>query len=204
MKHSGDTVEGSVRRIEHDLGLQDGFLESLRKEDDWSFVIKTHALLEAAIGHILCKTLKRDELSEVFSFLELSDKRKGKIAFISALNLLQKPDRRLISSLSELRNMLVHDVKNTQFHLQEHVDGLDPEAFKTFTKSFNSFSSGEKVIFEGKESTPEQMFKRDAKTAVWWSAMVTLAIIYQVREIDRLKNKAEKLEAAASTLASGR
>lgn len=33
------TVEESVRRIEKDLGLNQWFLEGLRREDDWSFII---------------------------------------------------------------------------------------------------------------------------------------------------------------------
>jgi len=72
MSEAEDTVEGSVRLIESAVGVPQGFLESLKNEDDWSFVIKIHALLEAAVSHLLCKTLGRDELADVLSFTELS------------------------------------------------------------------------------------------------------------------------------------
>jgi hypothetical protein len=34
-----------LRQLEEDLKLQDGFFEALPEEDDWSFVIKLHALI---------------------------------------------------------------------------------------------------------------------------------------------------------------
>ena len=39
--------------LESELNLPPQFLERLRLEDDWSFVIKTHALVEAAVSHQL-------------------------------------------------------------------------------------------------------------------------------------------------------
>jgi hypothetical protein len=42
-----------VQALEKEFGLYPGFLEGLFKEDDWSFVIKSHAILEAAVAHVL-------------------------------------------------------------------------------------------------------------------------------------------------------
>jgi len=195
-----DTVEGSVRLIEKEVGLREGFLEQLRREDDWSFIIKVHALLEAAISHLLCRVLGRNELAEVLCFVELSDKRAGKMAFVRALGLLEKPDRRFISSLSELRNQLVHKVRNADFDLQAHVNGLTPEKFKAFAQNFDSFSRSDPVDFDGQQLAPEEVFKREAKRAIWWSGMVTVALIYQFREIERLKSEAERLDFVNKTL----
>lgn len=182
-----DTIEGSVRMLEAAVGLPSGFLERLKEEDDWSFIIKTHALIEAAVSHLLCSALDKPVLAEAFSHLELSDKRRGKIAFAAALDLLEKRDRRFISSLSELRNTLVHDVRNVNFSLSHHVSAMDSKAFSAFVKGFDSFSAGGLVAFHGGEVSPDEVFRREPKTAIWWSAMVTVAIIYQVKEIERLR-----------------
>lgn len=190
-----DTVEGSVRLMEVELGLPGGFLEGIKREDDWSFIIKIHALLEAAIAHLLCGALGKDNLTEVFACLEMSDKRRGKMAFVAALDLLDKPDRRFISSLSELRNSLVHDVRNVGFDLSKHVAAMDTKAFEAFAKGFDSFSGDRKVAFEGKEVSPDEVFRRDPKTAIWWSAMLTVAIIYQVKGMQRLRKEIEHLQA---------
>ncbi len=42
----------SLQELELDLGLPKGFCIKLLEEDDWSFVIKLHALLESAVGGI--------------------------------------------------------------------------------------------------------------------------------------------------------
>jgi hypothetical protein len=194
MEGSEDTIEGSVRLIEKEVGLREGFLEELRREDDWSFIIKVHALLEAAISHLLCRALGRDEFAGVFAFMDLSDKRAGKMAFVRALGVLEKPDRRFISSLSELRNQLVHNVRNAGFDLQGYVNGLTPEKLRAFAQNFDSFSVGNRVDFDGQQLAPEEVFKREAKRAIWWSAMVTVALVYQFREIERLRSEAQRLD----------
>jgi len=180
------TVEESVRRIEKDLGLKEGFLEGLRREDDWSFIIKTHALFEAAIAHLLCKALGRDELIGVLGYLELSDKRRGKVAFADALGLLQKTDKRFLSSLSELRNELVHDITNANFDLRAYLQSLSADGFAAFVKNFDSFSGGKDVTFRDKSVPASEVFREDPKTGFFWSACVTLSLLYEINEIKRL------------------
>ncbi|GKS63878.1 hypothetical protein YTPLAS72_11820 [Nitrospira sp.] len=193
-----------MRALEAQLGLPSGFLEGLRTEDDWSFIIKIHALIEAAVSHLLCTALGNDRLIDVFSCLDLSDKRRGKMAFAGALSLLGKSDRRFVSSLSELRNTLVHDVKNVGFSLSKHVAAMDSSKFVTFVKGFDSFSVGGLVRLKGKDVSPDEVFRLEPKTAIWWSAMVTVAIIYQVKETERLRREAKDLRAECDSLIADR
>ena len=196
-----ESIRDAVRRIERDLGLTAGFLENLRDQDDWSFVIKIHAIFEAATAHLLCQVLQREELAEALSFLELSDKRRGKIAFVAALGLLEKADRRFISSLSELRNSLVHDVRNSTFNLSEHVGRMDGPTLKQFAKNFNSFSmSPDEMVWLGDQQvSSEEAFRRDPKTALWWSATCTLSLIYHAREIERATADAKRYALVLTT-----
>lgn len=195
-----DSIKGSVQLIEKEVGVRQGFLETLRDEDDWSFIIKTHALLEAAVSYLLCKTLQRDELVDVFCHVELSGKKSGKMAFVKALRLLEEPDRRFVSSLSELRNHLVHKVSNIDFDLKQHTSAMPPSELATFARKFNSFSKGETVDYQGKNLPPIEVFRRDPKTAIWWSASVTVAIIYQVQKIEHFKKASEHLSFINNTL----
>ena len=105
-------IAEDVLELESKVGVKQGFFAALLDEDDWSFVIKLHALFEAACTHLLLFHFKEPDLAEVVSRLELSNKTTGKLAFLSRLELLGKEGRRLISTLSELRNNLVHDVRN--------------------------------------------------------------------------------------------
>jgi hypothetical protein len=199
-----DTVEGSVFALETELGLPSGFLERLKTEDDWSFIIKVHAVIEAAVSHLLCSALGKDTLADVFSHLDLSDKRRGKMAFAAALDLLEKPDRRFVRSLSELRNALVHDVTNVGFSLSKHVAAMDSNKFSAFVKNFDSFSMGGLVPLGGKDVPPEEVFRREPKTAIWWSAMLTVAIIYLVKVTERFRSETKDLRAEHDRLEAER
>ena len=107
------------------LGLPDSFTNSLRDEpDDWTFVIKLHAMIETALNHLLIARFKKAELPEletVVPELANSDPKRGKIAFIKRLKLLPDEFCNFIQQFSELRNTMVHDASNFKMKLTEYV-----------------------------------------------------------------------------------
>ena len=125
-----------IKMLEEKVGLQSGFLVKLYEEDDWSFVIKLHALMEAACTHLIVAHLEKPELADVIGRLELSGKTIGKTVILKKLNLLGEFNRRFISSLSELRNKLVHDIRFSNFTLLKYIQSLDPKSIKNFAESF--------------------------------------------------------------------
>lgn len=162
-----------VPLLETKLGLEQGFFESLAFDDenDWSFVIKAHALAEAAISHLLTETIKRPELGDLFSRLDMSNKSTGKAAFVKALGLLGDEERRFVSALSELRNRLVHDVRNVNFDLLAYVGSQSPKENEIFFKNFNIIST---------EVTDDvrNLFRLDPRQALWYSTMAFLGVVY--------------------------
>ena len=112
-----ENLEDSLGRLERDCDLPSGFCLGLLRESDWSFVIKLHALLETAVSQLLIYSLARKELADVFASLEMSHSKTGKLAFVKALGLLPKAHLDFIRALSELRNQLVHRVKNVGFEI---------------------------------------------------------------------------------------
>ncbi len=82
-------------------------------------MIKSHAFLEAALTHLLADHLGKEDLLPVFAYLETSNVRTGKLAFVKAFDLLDKGARRFIHTLSELRNDLVHEVSNVNFNFAD-------------------------------------------------------------------------------------
>lgn len=112
-----------LERLESHLGLPSGFIEGLMKEDDWSFVIKGHALLEAAVSRLLVERSDA-RLEPVFARLQLGGGRTGKLSFVNALELLPPADVQLLQWLGELRNRLVHDPKQFGFRLDEYAQNL--------------------------------------------------------------------------------
>lgn len=130
--------ERPIADIENQLGLPAGFLLGLyTHEDDWSFVIKSHAFLEAALTHLLADHLGKEDLLPVFAYLETSNVRTGKLAFVKAFDLLDKGARRFIHTLSELRNDLVHEVSNVGFTFAAYVNNLSDKERKEFIGAFD-------------------------------------------------------------------
>lgn len=170
---SPKTLSDLVPLLEQKLGLEPGFFESLDGDDesDWSFIIKVHALIEAAISHLLTEHLGRPELNDVLSRLDMSNKTTGKAGFIEALGLLEKPERRFISSLSELRNKLVHDVRNVNFDLTEHVENMERKEQDAFLKNFNLLSSDV-------TDDVRNLFRFDPRQALWYASMAFLGSVY--------------------------
>lgn len=81
-------VSKAILELESKIGVPENFFRNFNDADDWSFVIKLHALFEAACSHLLLFHFKEPDLSEVFSRLELSNKTTGKIAFLGKTALL--------------------------------------------------------------------------------------------------------------------
>jgi hypothetical protein len=52
----------------------------LQSEDDWSFVIKLHAVFEALATHLLSYYFQEEPLHQLLARLELSNKTTGKVA----------------------------------------------------------------------------------------------------------------------------
>jgi len=167
------TLSELVPLLESNLGLKQGFFESLDsdKENDWSFVIKAHALIEAAITRLLTESMKRPELADLFSRIDTSNKTTGKAAFVKALGLLDEEERRFVSAFSELRNRLVHDVRNVNFDLLEYVESLSGKEREIFIKNFN-------IISTEVTNDLRKLFLFDPRQAIWYSTMAFLGIVY--------------------------
>ncbi|MGG6463221.1 hypothetical protein [Solilutibacter silvestris] len=184
------TISQAVRDIEERTGVPEGFFDNLKSEDDWSFIIKSHALIEASCSQLLTEKFENRELLDVFSRLELGDKQSGKIAFIKSLELLESPERRFISSLSELRNMLVHNVRFTNFDISTYVHGLDKQQKKSFVQNFGYAYLPEKED-EDYESDFQTIIKKPKET-IWKGLKLVLAILSLQIESIELKRQMDQ------------
>jgi hypothetical protein len=89
--------------LEKSVGIPRSLFASLDTDDDWTFVIKMHGVLEAGLNHLLLTRLfsseNPDKLSRLVAQLDTSDPRKGKLAFIKAYDLLP-PDNLFVYTTS--------------------------------------------------------------------------------------------------------
>jgi hypothetical protein len=183
-------VVEAAEQFEKQYGLPHGFVIGLPKEDDWSFIVKIHALIEAAVTTQLSESID-PRLTLVFEQLELSDPRKGKIAFTKALNTLDSNQRRFIRFLSELRNDLVHNVRNVSFNITAHLSTLDKKQRANFIDAITYFVTN--AEFDRSQAA------KNPKTIIWVAALLILVhTSFQAnadkRERESLHNKAKMLD----------
>lgn len=188
------TPEQAAKALEKELSIRPGFLQALYKEDDWSFVIKGHAFIEAATTHLLVSLTGDKKLRHVFSKLELSNVTTGKLAFLKAMGKLNEKERRFIRKFSELRNMLVHDISQIDFELTAYISSMDKNQQRSFAKAFSYFSVGDEFEINGQKISVEEYVIRAPKTAIWFSLILFSGIVYLLHDTASLKRKNEALE----------
>lgn len=187
-----ESVKESTDELESSIGLPSGFLERLLEEDDWSFVVKAHAMIESSASKALTEITGIKDASNFFSKLELSNNTTGKLALISALGILPDFSKRFIKALSQIRNILVHDVSNTSFDFGKYVKSLDKQQRKTLAIAtcFVDFS----VI--DRELSEQEMVERltqNAKRSIWEATMFVLAIFKLKSDTAKSKNALTEL-----------
>ena len=153
---------------------------NLRQDDDWSAIIKLHALIESAVTHLLVKFFGHPELEGVFAKMELGNVRSGKLIFLKELNCLNGHTR-FIRLLSKLRNELVHDIRNVRFSLPEYVAKLDANQYKVFLDDLD--------VVE-KDRPPRDWVEENAKLLFLGNGISCLAFIYIEQEKATIKHAA--------------
>lgn len=134
-------IDKGIIRLQSKLSLPDDFFKNLLEENDWSFIIKLHALLEGACSKLLVFHFNEPKIEKVISRLELSDTTTGKLAFLKELGLLGSEGLKYIITLSMFRNKLVHNIQNYDVDLKEMVSDLDKNQKKSFAIAFSPFET---------------------------------------------------------------
>lgn len=182
-----------LEKLETAIGLPPKFIEALTEEDDWSFVIKSHAIIEAAIGQMLA--LQFDpRLSDIVHRMPLSGDRFSKISVIKKLELLDSPSIAVIQRIGQIRNRLVHDVKHLSFNIESYFRSLDVKDRKQFASQLSRMAA----------ETDNSEFNDflDEALAEYPKELLSLAILYVLGKtlfrIDPLEEPkaAENLEAS--------
>ncbi len=197
-KDNQKSFDDTINTFEEKLSLKAGFSADLIREDDWSFIIKAHALLEAAVSHLLTGVVNIPEFHNVFSQLELSNKKTGKMAFVKSLNLLKVEARSFIQKLSELRNELAHSVSNVNFDLDNYVSELDTNQKRAFSKAIKYFSPDETFQFRGQNVEVATWVIQNPKLAIWFSLMNLFSVIYLQQEFYDLDKQLNKIKSKIS------
>lgn len=111
------------------------FIKRLESDDDWSFVIKMQALIEAAVTEAAVARTGEEKLNRVIERLPLVDGDTGKLTIGRDLGLLTKPQRRFVQKMAALRNQLAHRVESVDFTFPEYLTSLECAALRDWKES---------------------------------------------------------------------
>lgn len=173
-----------VARLEKELELPDGFFQSLLKEDDWSFLIKLHALFEAAISYVVVHKLGCAALDGTFARMAMS----GKIEFAMALGLIDGMERGFIVQLSQLRNRCVHNVREAAtFNLTDTCAAMNADQKANFVRVICGTKGDEPFELRGERTTLREAILRNPKFFLWDIGMAVLACLHLQKETEEVR-----------------
>ena len=178
-----------IQNIERGLELPDGFLIRLLNErDDWSFIIKTHALVESAVNHALIAKLRKREVSKVIARLDLSNESTGKLALVKSLAFSSASIARSFVGSPNSATTLCTTFETSTSSMNAYAEELDSREPHLFRKRFGAMfkqTTGESLLAPG---VPER------RTIIWASASVIAGLCYVVKSKEDLDIKIEQYQ----------
>ena len=192
MTHIDDSSPiAAVQRLHDALGLPSGFFDSLLKEDDWSFVIKLHALIEQALAHVIAHRLG-DEIADIVASLDMGE-RRGKVGFAVALKLIDERDRSFLKLLSSLRNRCAHGVKQAvRFSLEAYVAELDRNGRREFLRACNASNPDETITIADMTTNRQKFVSENPKLSIWMASLFFWAVLYVQKETAEFIRRSER------------
>ncbi|MBT8356725.1 MAG: hypothetical protein KJO61_03040 [Deltaproteobacteria bacterium] len=170
-------VVKNVYKLAEALGIPGGFYFNLIKQDDWSSIIKLHALLEAAITYLIVEATNNKKLEDIFSRLELSNLKTGKLAFARKYDLLDKQTISFIRTISEIRNECVHKIGNIGLKLDKYVSSLNKDKRNNFYSAM-LVGTPDQIDINGQSISVKEFVSENPKQHIWYVSMYLLEHIY--------------------------
>ena len=162
-----------------ELSLSKDFLTHLDQDDDWSFIVKTHSLMEIAISYSLQKNF-RSELADVFNKIDMNNKSYGKMVFVRKLGLIEKKLCDFIDLLSEMRNDFVHDIKKIELGIDGYLLQLKSNKSDRYSRWVETLGASLPAQIQMRDNIipREEFVVTIARSIILTFAMDTLMSIY--------------------------
>jgi hypothetical protein len=180
--------KGAIGEFEKRVKLRTGFVYSLAQEDDWTFVIKIHALYETALTDVLATTFGNQKLKEALAEISMADKLK----LATACSLFDKEDRDMLRALSNLRNKLVHSVAQVAFSFSTYLG--DQNRKKQFLESFAQIWPDPVILPGNIQAKRETFVIENPRITLWLWCQRILANVYLEDERRRLREASATLD----------
>lgn len=133
-QQSLDLVNELFGDIKNEYSEKLKFLSNLIEGDDWSLVIKTHALFESLITELIVLKTSESSLKKVIERMPLHGETVSKIAILKIYELLTADEIRFIIKFSEIRNSIVHKYENLNFTFEKYTSDMNADQIRNWKK----------------------------------------------------------------------
>lgn len=166
-------IREAHQEVLSELKIHSDFLISLLGNDDWSMVIKSHALVESIVTELIISRIEEPTMKAFVERLPLCDEQIGKLRIAKDYDLISKPARAFLKRFSELRNNLVHKAENVNFNFRSHIAELDQNQKKSWQHAFTWFEQESDLCHENswRDATIE-----NPKLAVWMAVFMFITL----------------------------
>ena len=154
------------------LDIGESFLIDLQDEDDWGFVVKLAALLEAVVTELIIQTINNEKMNTHVEKLNLMG-ATGKLNLGKDLGSLNQGLIKFCNAFQPLRNKFVHSTKYLHKSLNEFLSensGVS-DSLKSAIPNFENKS----IPSHGKSIELDEIFERDQRQAIYLSALMVIA-----------------------------
>ena len=191
---SADALFEEIARFERRVGLPSRFYLGLLEESDWGFVIKLHSLFEGAATHVLNLRLGSGKLESALAHLDFSDTRYGKSRLLLDLGIFSKEQYTFLRRLSEIRNLLVHQVKNVSFSFENYIGSLDNNQFRSLCDQIG-YNTRDQICIQDLTIPRNQFIRENTKLVIWLTASDILGCLLLEEKLVDLETQKNELEA---------
>ena len=177
----------AAEKLTMELGLPPGFIIELFRENDWSFVIKVHALIEGAIKHALSSYFQDYGIDKFID--SLSHRRRIDLAKESRA--VQREFIPGLKYISRLRNKIVHDIRNVSYSLES--DLTSTSRLNQFEKAILIGGVEGMVEIAGKEMGFRNLLIENPKLAIMRFLVFLLSMIYASIQVTALESQVNEV-----------
>jgi hypothetical protein len=197
-----DTDKFTAELLEHIRSLEENvfklptgfFGRFLEEGDDWSFIIKTHAIIESGTTRFLEAVAAPTIPPEFLQSLPL-DGRHSKLRLLELLGRFESDHIKFVKGLSRIRNLLVHDVTQVGFVLTDYLASLSTQdVHNLISEICRVFYYPER--FKSKSEREKQLAKilAEPRFYIWRTALFYLAITSLRLDSAKLEHEIENRE----------
>jgi hypothetical protein len=113
------------------LNIPKEVFSNLWNDDDWSFIIKSHSIVEASLANKLSETIQNPQLNKHIYKLNINGST-GKLSIAKEFGIISKDTEKFIKALSSIRNDFVHSIDSLNKTISQYLNGMNQEHKKNF------------------------------------------------------------------------